>query len=62
MSVVKFEPQGSFMGNVLVEITPVAKGPRTRKVMFRGHALSGVLRSPDDQFQSFSMIMSSGDL
>lgn len=50
------------MGNVLVEITPVAKGPRTRKVMFRGHALSGVLRSPDDQFQSFSMIMSSGDL
>ena len=30
MSVVKFEPKGNLIKNVLVEITPVAKGPQLK--------------------------------
>lgn len=49
MSVVEFEPKGNFIRIVLVEITAVAKGPSSSRVVLRLHALSGVLRSPDGQ-------------
>lgn len=49
-SVVKFEPKGNFMGRVLLEVTPVAKGPRSSKVTLRCHTRPGVHRSPAGQF------------
>lgn len=41
------------MGCVLIEVTPVAKGPRPSRVTLRGHAVCGMFTSPDDQSQSF---------
>lgn len=52
------------MGSVLVEITPVAKGPRPPKVMLRCCILSSVLGSPGGQsiLVIFSIITSSGGI
>lgn len=41
------------MGCVLIEVTPVARGPRPSRVTLRGHAVCGMFTSPDDQSQSF---------